>query len=143
MNEIYELREIEVSDVHLGIQKYWALFHDERQLCIFFRGTAFDLEEWEEVVHWMNVCANRQSEETDYYHLPARPMSPNHALLVGMTAGALSQTLATALVETPADLGEIAVEIMDDEEGNHLDTFRVRRNSGSYLVTVRPEVTWE
>jgi hypothetical protein len=68
---------------------------------------------------WTEVVSLREQQTG------AVPVSGNHALLIGQVAGLLA-------VEFP-------VEFIDDAEGRHLDTVRVTRPSGTYLVTVRPE----
>jgi len=59
-----------------------------------------------------------------------RPVDDNHAVLIGAVAGALMR------------LGEVdafrytGIALMDDDEGNHLDTILVEAPSGQYHVTV-------
>jgi hypothetical protein len=57
------------------------------------------------------------------------PVGPNHALLIGMVAGALA-----AFGER---LGEVL--ILDTADGIHTDAFLIERPSGSWRVTVKPE----
>lgn len=65
-----------------------------------------------------------------------RIVSDNHALITGQVLGALMRAEAEGLLH---DAHGPAVEAVDDGRGNYSDTIRVRRPSGSYLVTVRPE----
>jgi hypothetical protein len=53
-------------------------------------------------------------------------MSANHALLVGELIGAAKSLSLDA-------------EPLLDDKGNYMATFRVKRPSGNYLVTVVPE----
>jgi hypothetical protein len=67
-------------------------------------------------------------------HSPHRPVDDDHALLCGQVAGSLALDLLR-----PGPLKTETVEIVDDEEGNHLDAVRVTRPSGAYLITIKRE----
>ena len=55
-----------------------------------------------------------------------RPQSDRHSFGIGMVAGAIM-------------VGQLEVSIIDDDEGNHLDTFDVRiEGLGTFPVTVHP-----
>lgn len=74
--------------------------------------------------------ADRRSRMSDVPARAAAPQGPNHALLIGEALGAL---MAAGLF----------AEVIDDEHGTHLDTIRVQRPSGTWLVRVEPEAAVE
>jgi len=53
------------------------------------------------------------------------PADGNHALLIGMVWGSLMR--------------DLDAETIIDENGDYLDTIRVRRPSGVYLIRITPE----
>jgi hypothetical protein len=57
----------------------------------------------------------------------ALPIGPNHALLVGLVAGACT------------GIDNADVQLLDDAEGNHAAEFLIDRPSGIWRVSVRPE----
>jgi hypothetical protein len=63
---------------------------------------------------------------------------PNHALLIGNVAGVLHR----ALVDLANEFGDALptkVEMLRDENGAYTNQIRVRRPSGTYLITVEQE----
>lgn len=63
---------------------------------------------------------------------PARPVDDDHALLCGQVAGSLALDLMR-----PGPMRTDSIELVDDEEGNHLDAVRINRPSGQYLVLIK------
>lgn len=61
---------------------------------------------------------------------PERPVDGNHALMCGLVLGSFLRT-------RDQDWVAVRVEMLDDAEGNHLDTFRITAASGSYMVSVK------
>jgi hypothetical protein len=56
-----------------------------------------------------------------------RPIGPNHALLIGMVAGACM------------GIDPASVRLLDDADGTHTDEFLIDRPSGVWRVSVKPE----
>jgi carbohydrate-binding DOMON domain-containing protein len=67
---------------------------------------------------------------------PARPVDADHALRIGWVAG----VLASAAEQEPlSGVKTRGVEILDDDNGNHLDAIRLYAPSGTYLVSIERE----
>jgi hypothetical protein len=64
---------------------------------------------------------------------PERPVDDDHAVRCGLVAGLLLRAAASEF--TPAD----TVELIDDDDGHHLDTVRIHTPNGRYLVAVMRE----
>lgn len=67
---------------------------------------------------------------------PELPADGNHALLIGNVAGAILRGLCGADGQA---VSPTEVELVNDDQGNHTDTIRIARPSGTYLVKITKE----
>lgn len=69
--------------------------------------------------------------------MPAKPVDGNHALMIGSIHGIMLVAVGRG-VEPPLEV-EARPLIAYDGSGDYLDTFRVARASGTYLISVKKE----